>query len=79
MSRFSNDQAFNAVNLGQLFVLAVIVSSIWWQSDSIADKAGTLFFVSFQQSLHGLNVSFVKLSYFVFAQNLCFTWCEARL
>lgn len=52
-------QVFNAVNLGQIFAVAVIASAIWWQSDSVSDIAGSLFFISIQQSFNGLNVSAV--------------------
>lgn len=50
-------QVFNAVNLGQIFAVAVIASAIWWQSDSVSDIAGALFFISIQQAFNGLNVS----------------------
>lgn len=54
-------QVFNAVNLGQIFMVAVIASAIWWQSDNVADIAGTMFFISIQQSFNGLNVSTIFL------------------
>ena len=54
-------QVFNAVNLGQIFAVAVIASAIWWQSDSVSDIAGSLFFISIQQSFNGLNVSAGKV------------------
>lgn len=49
-------QVFNAVNLGQIFMVAAVASAIWWQSESVADVAGAMFFVSIQQSFNGLNV-----------------------
>lgn len=55
--RFSNDQVFNAVNLGQILMIAVIASAMWWQSDNVGDIAGTMFFVSMQQSVIGINAS----------------------
>lgn len=51
------DQVFNAVNLGQIFVIAVIASAIWWQSDNVSDIAGAMFFISIQQAFNGLNTS----------------------
>lgn len=56
-SRQSRGEVFNAVNLGQIFAVAVIASAIWWQSDSVSDIAGALFFISIQQAFNGLNTS----------------------
>eukprot|EP00904_Undaria_pinnatifida_P003908 jgi/Undpi1/13518/HiC_scaffold_8.g03177.m1 len=56
-SRQSRGEVFNAVNLGQIFAVAVIASAIWWNSDSVSDIAGTLFFISIQQAFNGLNTS----------------------
>lgn len=53
-----NVQVFNAVNLGQMFMLAVVVSGVWWQSDNVIDRAGTMFFISLIQSITGANVIF---------------------
>lgn len=62
----SNGQVFNAVNLGQILMIAVIASAIWWQSDNVGDIAGTMFFVSMQQSVIGINVSASFWSWRVF-------------
>lgn len=53
----SPPQVFNSVNLGQIFMTAVIASAIWWQSNNVADISGSMFFVSLQQSFNGLNTS----------------------
>ncbi|CAN0407440.1 unnamed protein product, partial [Scytosiphon promiscuus] len=50
-------KVFNSVNLGQIFMIAVIASAIWWQSDNVADIAGSMFFISIQQAFNGLNTS----------------------
>lgn len=49
-------QVFNSVNLGQIFVIAMIASAIWWQSENVSDIAGAMFFISIQQAFNGLNV-----------------------
>ena len=51
------------MNLGQIFAVAVIASAIWWQSDSVSDIAGSLFFISIQQAFNGLNVSAARPSH----------------
>ncbi len=51
------NQVFNAVNLGQIFVIAMTASAIWWQSDNVSDIAGAMFFISIQQAFNGLNTS----------------------
>ncbi|CAM9153959.1 unnamed protein product [Scytosiphon promiscuus] len=56
-SRQSRGEVFNSVNLGQIFMIALIASAIWWQSDNVADIAGSMFFISIQQAFNGLNTS----------------------
>eukprot|EP00752_Nemacystus_decipiens_P017531 g15711.t1 len=56
-SRQSRGEVFNSVNLGQIFVIAMIASAIWWQSENVSDIAGAMFFISIQQAFNGLNTS----------------------
>ena len=58
---FPLHQVFNSVNLGQIFVIAVIASAIWWQSENVSDIAGAMFFISIQQAFNGLNVRVVRV------------------
>eukprot|EP00904_Undaria_pinnatifida_P003909 jgi/Undpi1/13519/HiC_scaffold_8.g03178.m1 len=55
-TRQSRGEVFNVVNLGQILMIAVIASAIWWRSDNVGDIAGAMFFVSIQQSVIGINV-----------------------
>ncbi|CAB1099125.1 ABC [Ectocarpus sp. CCAP 1310/34] len=56
-SRQSRGEVFNSVNLTQIFVVAMMASAIWWQSENVSDIAGTMFFISIQQAFNGLNTS----------------------
>eukprot|EP00903_Cladosiphon_okamuranus_P006188 g6085.t1 len=56
-SRQSRGEVFNSVNLGQIFMIAVIASAIWWQSENVSDISGAMFFISIQQAFNGLNTS----------------------
>lgn len=56
-SKQSRGEVFNTVNLSQIFMVAVIASAVWWQSDNVSDLAGAMFFISIQQSFNGINTS----------------------
>lgn len=74
LSCVSGGQVFNVVNLGQILMIAVIASAIWWRSDNVGDIAGAMFFVSIQQSVIGINVSQSVLVVLTTAFPFFFQW-----
>lgn len=51
----SRGEAFSIVNIGQIIAVCIIASAVWWQSSSIKDINGVLFFVSLQQGFNALS------------------------